>query len=215
MLTCYSHEVRLPQIDLVYIAFRLAVLDTLSQMELFGSLDDGPDGPFGYLVEVPFLEQVAPAVQVDLLADVWRRHWDTALHEASLLDAAVIYAGFQTAGRLCSDEPELTRLWLKAGPRLVRYQAGSRTTKKLYELFFAFWDDIDFLSIDELQDLEPNHAQRVRELMRLPEGAFEQMEEVLTRWRASSNVLANLEGLLTTDEIGGYSALLTRASETS
>jgi hypothetical protein len=100
MLTCYGDEVRLPQNDLAYIGFRLAILDTLYQLETANEVDEGDEVPFGYLTEVPFLERVAPAVQVDLLAGAWARHRDEALHEASLLDAAVVYAAFQTARRV-------------------------------------------------------------------------------------------------------------------
>jgi len=67
MLTCYGDEVRLPQTDLAYVGFRLAVLDTLCQMDVCH--EPGDEDLSGYLAEVPALEQVAPAVQVDLLAD--------------------------------------------------------------------------------------------------------------------------------------------------
>jgi hypothetical protein len=208
MLTCYGDEVRLPQNDLAYVGFRLAALDTLCQMDICQGLDDEDDVPFGYLMEVPFLAQVAPVVQVDLLADTWRRHRDAALHEASLLDAAVVYAAFHTAGRVISDEPTLARSWLRAGPQQVRGKVTRRTHQRLGDLFFEFWDDVDFLSIEELQDLTPEHARAVREMMRLHDGAFEQMEEVLMRCRASPTVLTNLEGLLTAAEIQGYGRLL-------
>src|SRR5262249_21592614 len=106
MLTCYSHKVRLPQNDPAYVGFRVAGLDTLCQLEISQEPGGDDEAPFGYLVEVPLLERVAPAVQVDLLADAWRRHRDTARHRASLLDAAVLYAAFGTAGRVLNDEPE-------------------------------------------------------------------------------------------------------------
>ena len=206
MLTCYGHEVRLPQNDLAYVGFRLAALDTLCQMDAFqGPGDEDIDG---YLAEVPVLEQVAPAVQVDLLADAWRRHQAPELHGASLLDAAVVYAAFRTAGRIVNDEFGLARAWLKAGPRRVHRRLTGRTPGRLHELFFEFWDDEDFLSLSELQDLAPEHARRVRELMRWPEETIREMEEVLTRWRASPAVLTNLEGLLTADEITGFAGVL-------
>ncbi len=209
MLTGCDEEVPLAQRDLTYVGFRLAALDTLCQMDICQDFsDDEDDVIFGYLVEVPFLAQVAPVVQVDLLADVWRRHRDVALHEASLLDAAVVYAAFQTVGRVISDEWKLARLWLKAGPQQVRCKLGSRTHQRLQDLFFEFWDDVDFLSLDELQDLTPEHARAVREMMRLQDGAFEQMEEVLMRCQASPAVLANLAGLLTGVETRGYGRLL-------
>ncbi len=130
------------------------------------------------------------------------------MHEASLLDAAVIYAAFNTAGRVINDEGKIARLWLKAGPQQVRCKLGGRTHQKLGNLFFDFWDDVDFLSLDELQDLTPEHASAVREMMRLHDGDFEQMEEVLMRCRASPAVLTNLEGLLTGAEIQGYGRIL-------
>ena len=78
----------------------------------------------------------------------------------------------------------------------------------LYDLFFEFWDDEDFLSLSELQDLTPEHARVVRELMRWPDETIQEMEDVLTRWRATPVVLANLEGLLTADEIKGFAQVL-------
>jgi hypothetical protein len=161
---------------------------------------------------VPFLAQVAPQVQADLLADLWARHRDTALHEASLLDAAVLYAALHTAGRVIHDEARVARLWLKAGPRQVNCRLGGRTPGRLRELFFVFWDDVDFLSLSELEDLEPEHARAVRELMRLPDGDVARMEEARTVWRASPALLANLEGLLTEEEIDGYGKLLGKLS---
>src|SRR5260370_28383478 len=104
MLTCYGDEVQLPQNDLAYVGFRLAALDTLCQMDACQGFGDEEDDAFGYLAEAPILAEVAPAVQVDLLAGVWRRHRDSALHAASLLDAAVVYAVFRTAGRVIHDE---------------------------------------------------------------------------------------------------------------
>jgi hypothetical protein len=175
MLIGCDEEVQLPQTDLTYVGLRLAALDTFCQMDICQGLDDEDGVLFGYLSEVPFLTQVAPVVQVDLLADVWKRHRDVALHEASLLDAAVVHAAFNTAGRVISDEWKLARLWLKAGPQQVRCKLGNRAHQKLTNLFFDFWDDVDFLSIDELQDLTPEHAKAVREMMRLHDGAFEQM----------------------------------------
>lgn len=147
-------------------------------------------------------------MQVDLLADAWRRHQALELHEASLLDAAVIYAAFCTTGRIINDEFELARTWLKASPRRVRYRLTERTSGRLHDLFFEFWDDVDFLSLSELQDLAPEHARHVREVMRWPDETIQEMEEVLTRWRPSPAVLTNLEGLLTADEIKGYVRVL-------
>jgi hypothetical protein len=98
--------------------------------------------------------------------------------------------------------------WLKAGAWPVRCRLGSRTAERLHDLCFEFWDDEDFLSLSQLQDLTPAHARRVRELMRWSDETIQEMEEVLTRWRVSAAVLTNLEGLLTAREIQGYGRLL-------
>src|SRR6476620_6496279 len=206
MLTCYGDEVHLPQNDLIYIAFRLAALETLCAMDVArASSEEDDEPPSGFLVEVPFLAQVALAVQVDLLADAWSRHQAAELHQATLLDAAVLYAACRTAGRIMHDEPTLVRKWLKPGPRRVRHRFTDRTPERLHELFFAFWDDIDFLSLSGLQDLAPEHARAVREVTGLADEDLQPMEEALARCRASPAVLAHLTGLLSAKEIQGFS----------
>src|SRR5947199_346120 len=92
MLTCYGHEVRLPQNNLAYLGFRLAALDTLCQLD---ACHDSGDDISSYLAEVPVLEQAAPVVQVDLLAGAWRRHQAPEHHKASL----------RNAGQLSSKSP--------------------------------------------------------------------------------------------------------------
>jgi hypothetical protein len=154
MLTCYGDEVRLPQNDLVYVAFRLAALETLCELDTANEFEDTEDEPpDGFLVEVPLLRQVAPAVQLDLLADVWMRHQAAELREASLLDAAVVFAACRTASRIIHDEPSIARKWLKPGPRRVRCRITNRMPERLKETFFEFWDDVDFLSVSALQVL--------------------------------------------------------------
>ena len=68
---------------------------------------------------MPFLEQVPLPVQVDLLAETWARHRNPDLVEASLLNAAVVYAACETAGRLIHDMPEVAHAWLQCHPRKV------------------------------------------------------------------------------------------------
>ena len=155
MLTCYGHSVRLPQDDLAYSAFRLALQETLSDIELHLDLEEEPDPPVGYLTEVPFLEQVPLPVQVDLLADAWARHHRPELTEASLLDAAVVYAACMTAGRLIEDMPDVAVVMLRDGPRKVNPRIIRRASIRLDEMFERFWDDRDFLLIDEWQDPPP------------------------------------------------------------
>jgi hypothetical protein len=208
MLTCYGHSVRLPQSDLAYLAFRLAVQETISDIELHLDLEEEPDPPTGYLIEVPFLEQVPLPVQVDLLAETWDRHRASDCVEATLLDAAVVYAACMTAARVINDMPEVAVATLRDGPRDVDVRILKRASARLEDMFERFWDDRDFLLIDEWQDLPPDHARRIKELMRLPDEVIEPMYEALQRWGASPEVSVRLEGLMTEAEIAEALPLL-------
>ena len=201
MLTCYEHHARLPQNSLVYLAFRLALKETLAETELYSSLEEEPSPPTGYLAEVPFLEQVHLPVQVDLLANAWARHRKPDLIEASLLDVAVVYAACETAGRVINDMPDVASAWIEGGPRKVRAGILKRMSRRLDAMFDRFWDDRDFLLIQDFQDLPPDRARQLKDSLRLPDEAMEPMYEALGRWYVSPDVTANLEGLLTGDEI--------------
>jgi hypothetical protein len=201
MLTCYGHRVRLPRSDLAYLAFRLAVQETLSDIDLYLDLEEEPDTPVGYLSEVPFLEQVPLPVQVDLLADAWARHHRPEPFEASLLDAAVVYAACMTACRIVDDMPEVAVVMLRGGPRRVHPRIIKRASFRLEEMFEQFWDDWDFLLMEDFQDLPPDRAKQLKDLLRLPDEVLEPMFEALERWRVSPDVAANLDGLMTEAEI--------------
>ena len=209
MLTCYGHEIRLPHNDLAYLAFRLAVQETLSDVELYRELEEEPDYPAGYLSEVPFLEHVPLQVQVDLLAETWNRHKQTELIEASLLDAAIVYAACQTAARIIEDMPEVAAAYFRDGPRQLKTRILSRATHRLENLFDAFWDDDDFLLLDELQDLPPKRSAEIRARMQIADEDVQSMYDALARWHVSPSVAANLQGLLTEAEIADAVPLLT------
>jgi hypothetical protein len=178
-------------------------LDALSHIERCLTSEDDPDLPLGYLAEVPLLRQVPLHVQVDLLADAWARHDRPELNEASLLDAAVVYAACTTAGHIIGGEPGLAVSMLRHGPRKVDRILGRRTSIQLDEMFARFWRDRGFLLIDELQDLPPGEAEHQKTMILLSDEALQPMYDVLCRWHVSSaHVEANLEGLLSDAEIG-------------
>jgi hypothetical protein len=191
----------MPQNDLAYLAFRLALQETLTDIELYRDLEEEPDVPTGYLSEVPFLEQVPLPVQVDLLAETWVKHHKPDLIEASLLDAAIVYAACETAGRIINDMPEVVVAWLKGGPRKVPPSIIKRASHRLEELFEDFWDDQDFLLIEQFQDLPPDHARQLKDMLRIPDEVIEPMYAALERWNVSANVAGNLVGLMTDAEI--------------
>lgn len=208
MLTCYNHTVRLPNNDLTYLAFRLAVQETLSDLELSHDLDEELDPPAGFLTLVPFLEQVPIPVQIDLLAATWAQHRQPRLIHASLLDAAVLYAVCTTASRIATDLPELVIPFLRAGPRNPSPRAIRKAMGQMDDLFEEFWDDHDFLMISDLQDLHPDQAEILKLQLGLSAEYIQPLYDALGRGRVSGDVSANLQGLLTDEEIKEAMSLL-------
>ncbi|MCY2987845.1 MAG: hypothetical protein NTY19_08285 [Planctomycetota bacterium] len=190
----------------------MAVQETLSDIELYRDLEEEPDYPAGYLSEVPFLEQVPLQVQVDLLAETWNRHQQAELIEASLLDAAIVYAACQTAARIIEDMREVAAAYFRDGPRQLKTRILRRAAHRLKNLFDAFWDDDDFLLLDELQDLPPDRSAQAKFLMRIADEDVQLFYDALARWHVSPNVAANLQGLLTEAEIVEAMPLLTATS---
>ncbi|MBP90282.1 MAG: hypothetical protein CMJ64_26855 [Planctomycetaceae bacterium] len=201
MLTCYNHTLRLPNNDLTYLAFRLAVQETLSDLELSLDLNEEPDPPTGFLTEVPFLEQVPLPVQIDLLAATWAQQRQPRLIQASLLDAAIIYAACTTASRLATDSPELVIPFLVAGPRNPTPRALQKAQGKMDDLFDEFWDDQDFLMVSDFQDMHPDQARQLKQQLGLPDEYLQPLYDALGRGRVSGAISANLQGLLTDEEI--------------
>jgi hypothetical protein len=201
MLICYGGRFRFPQSVLGYAAFRLAACDTLAAIELHADLGDDAETNLGYLAEVPFLEQCPLLVQLDLLADVWNRHRRRQWFHASLLDAAVVYAACHTTARLSEYDPKWAAACLKSGPRKANPRVVREAASRLTAMFDDFWDDYDFLLLEDLQDLAPDLADAIKLQLGLTEDCVEPLYEALGRAYPSSELAANLDGLLSADEI--------------
>ena len=201
MLICYGGRSRFPQSVLAYAAFRLAACDTLAAFELPVDLSDGAELDLGYLAEVPFLEQCPLLVQLDLLADVWNRHRRRQRFHASLLDAAVVYAACHTTARLSEYDPKWTAAYLRSGPRKANPRVARGAAPRLTAMFDDFWDDYDFLLLEDMQDLAPDLADAIKLQLGLTEDCVQPLYEALGRAYPSSELAANLDGLLNADEI--------------
>ena len=212
MLTCYSHSCRLPRGDLTYLAFRVAALDTLDNIEISGELGESPDEVGGFLGQVPILQQVLPPVQIDLLGETWSRQRTAELIEATLLDAAIVYAACQTAASVIEDDLKLAKLYLDGGPRQVRASITPNTPDRLDALFDRFWDDIDFLTLSDWQDMDAAQAAFLKRIMRFPDD--QPIYEALSRGRLSPDLPSNLVGLLTRKEIEECVAVLSALGST-
>jgi hypothetical protein len=124
-------------------------------------------------------------------------------HEASLLDAAVIYGAFREAARLVVDTPDLAELNLRDGPRAVNRQVLHRTSEWLQSMFYSFWEVEDFLCLSSLQDAPPGRADfdLLKQHLGLTAERMEPLYEVLGRAHVSPAIAENLTGLLTDEEI--------------
>jgi len=207
----YADQPRLPQTVLAYVAFRLCYFDLLTDLdtEAMVGTSDFDDAPFGFLTQVPFFQTVPPAVQLDLLASVWAKHHSPQVQPAMLIDAAVLWAIFNDAGRIGLEvwEGNLALL-LDDGPRSVTVTMDESLDEQWKEMFDEFWDDVDFLSLEDMQDMPPDDAKALREQFGIPEEWVDAMFAVLNRARASEAILNNLRGLLADTEIEDHRNLL-------
>jgi hypothetical protein len=191
----------LPQTDLTYFAFRVAFCDTLERFVLAEQARLGSDASFGYLTEVPFLRNVTPRVQLDLLLDTWSRHYDQdQTAAATLLDEAVVYAVCETAARVVKADRKAVRRFLRGGPRPLYPVLDEQLGESLHAMHVNLSNEGDFLLISQFQDLPPDDAKSLKAKFRLDEAACEPLFEALGRWRVSANFAAKAKGLLTPQE---------------
>lgn len=198
MLTAQKGCVQLPQNDLVYLAFRLAIkrnLLDLGEVLAFGS---EPRLPTGFLSVVPFLAGLPLQVQIDLLAETWARHSQPDCLEATLLDAAVLYAACRTASRL-ANLPEMAVLFLRRGPRELDLGILDGASEGLQKLFYGFWKLENFLWLNGVQKLPKDHL--IRYQLGLTKSEVRPMYDALRRACISPEITTNLTGLLNEQEI--------------
>ena len=202
MLTCYGHTCRLPRGDLTYVAFRTAALATLDDLDwvsddLEAVLNAGT--PIGFLSAVPLLANLDPIVQLDLLGDVWSRQRPRRHIEATLLDAAVVYAACETIRNLLSRHAARVQMYLREAPRSVRAKVDIYAAEKFEALFERFWDDLDFLTLSEWQDLPSAHSGFLKRYMNMADDS--PLFDALKQGTVSKAFRKNLHGVLTDDEV--------------
>ncbi len=201
-------EDTLPQSLLSYVAFRVAFRETLERMALWKQFEKHPVEAYGYLCEVPFLKEVAPQIQLDVLATTWHKHLDRSSVQADLVDESVIYAACETAAQLVEKEPALFAGYLRGGPFEVGVPVDQLLAAELRNLYLNLSNEGDFLLIGQFLDIAPAVAEPMKEQMGLHAAAVEAMYEPLSRWHLSAGFLENLRGLLTEAEIARVATLL-------
>lgn len=192
----------LPQNALSYLAFRLACVETLKFCEFSRHLPGEFREPFGFLTEVPFLREVAPQVQIALLAETWRKHISPDAHKANLVDEAAVYAVCETGARLVENLPEIVGPYIESGPLEARFPVDHFLASELRSLHLQLSNEGDFLLISQLQDLPPDEADEFKEQFHLNDAYLAPMFDVLGLWNIDvKKTVSKLEGLLTDREL--------------
>lgn len=198
----------LPQTELTYLAFRAAYRETLERIVLSQQVSVCGEWTFGYLTEVPFLREVAPQVQLDLLLDTWSRHRDADECAASLLDESVVYAACETAARLVRNDPAALAGFLHGGPQEVQVELRPRLAHGLVALHTTFCGDCDFLLLTQFMDLPPREARTLMAEFGIHPQDCQPLHDALARWHVGSDFAVRAAGLLTEREIAQSLAVL-------
>jgi hypothetical protein len=191
----------LPQTGLSYFAFRIAFQETLERICLAQQIGNYTADCFGYLTEVPFLRAVPPHVQLDLLAETWRKHASAEKFVADLVDESVIYAVCETSARIVEQEPHVVTRYLAGGPQSVGLKSDHLLAAELRALHLNLASDGDFLMISQFEDMPPDEAAESKRQFGLDDNRFEVMFDALGRWTMSAGFLTDLCGLMTKEEI--------------
>ncbi len=190
-----------PQVDLAYLAFRVAFFETLERIALADQVGLSGDRCFGFLTEVPFLRPVPPHVQLDFLLETWSRHIDLDRHQATLADESVIYAACETAARIVAVDPHTARRYMRHGPREVHHDFDPKLADTIQAFHVNLPNEGDFLLISQFQDMAPSDANPLKKKFGMSIPACDVMFEMLSRWHLSLEFAKNSAGLLTASEL--------------
>ena len=198
----------LPQSLLSYVAFRVAFRETFERLSLHKRSAFDVGDAYGYLGEVPFLREVPPQVQLDLLASTWHRHVNRETHAADLLDESVIYAVCEAAARLVEVDADAFVNQMRGGPVDLAVPVDSFLARELRLLYLELPNDADFLLVSQFLDLEPDEALRHKIEMGIDPKRLEPLFDILGRWHVSPQFPARLRGLLTEAEVASVTTIM-------
>lgn len=198
----------LPQTLLSYVAFRVAFRETFENLSLHKRCMSNQTVLFGYLSEVPFLQEVAPAVQLDLIASTWHKHLSREEYQADLVEESVVYAACELTARLIETTPETVSKLLSGGPLDMSFPLDAYLARELRLLYLELPNDGDFLLMSQFLDLEPEQSIERKLQMGVNPSRVEPMFDVLGRWHVSPEMTRQLKGLLTEAETARVASIL-------
>jgi hypothetical protein len=199
MLTICSDIV--PQSKLSYLAFRLAAFETFKLMEFAQQSGQDFRDPYGFLIEVPFLRETAPQVQLSVLAGTWSKICSPIRHHATLVDESVLYAVCETSARILEHIPQLFQSFTETGPIRFLNEPDKKLIRDLRALHLDLSNEGDFLLISQFLDLSPDEALRYKRQFRMSEFCLEPLFDVLSLWHCIPGIEKKLTGLFTPDEL--------------
>lgn len=200
-----------PQTQLSYLAFRLAAYETFKLIEFAQQSGQEFRDPYGYLTEVPFLREVAPQVQLSLLAETWAKLNSPRREHATLVDESVLYAVCETAARILEQIPELFHSFTETGPVRFARQPDKAAVKQLRAIHLDLANEGDFLLISQFQDLDPTEASNYKRQFRMSDHYLEPLFGVLGQWHIASETSSRFAGLFHPEELAELMPILKTA----
>ncbi|HSG71081.1 MAG TPA: hypothetical protein VLA12_11735 [Planctomycetaceae bacterium] len=202
MYSLALNRLSVPRIELTYLACRIAFLETQERIVLARQFPETPQEGFGYLTEVPFLREVSPEVQLDLLARAWERCSTDNTPPFSMLEESILFAACERAvWCLGCEESDVIERHLGSGPVSLAGRSRNEWQTLLQMYQFDVSPMADFLLLDELADLSPEEAECARTDWGISREQTDPMFDVLSEWRSSPGMHDRLAGLLTPGEI--------------
>jgi hypothetical protein len=202
----------LPQNDLVFLSFFLTAnrtlfeIDRLRQIEQSGQSletwlggDEEPEsGPRPYLAWTPLLAGLPARIQLDLLAETWRKHDARRTYRATLVDGCVVNAACMQARLLLEQDDEFAETLLEDSPRQLDLRLDEWARERLRLIYPRWWRSFNPVEFREISALEEEFTPR----------QVAQVREAAARTRSSPDVERNLAGLLSRAEIRRSRGLL-------
>lgn len=191
----------LPYTERVYLAFRIAFLETMERLALAEHLELENHRAFGFLTQVPFLKSVPAQVQLDLLSELWDRHLDRNSYSANYLDEALVYAMCETASSVIRQDPRQAEQIAQNGPLPCAVVINSRLADQFQQLHLDFAGEGHYLLVSQYQDLPPQEAEKFKQQSGIVAGKCDSLFEALSRWRVRPGFEERACGLLTAAEL--------------
>ena len=197
----------LPFSEQVYIAFRIAILETEERLALAHQIDLTDHTGFGYLTQVPFLKSVAPQVQIDLLLDFWNRYLARERYASDYLDESIVYSVCETAANVIRSQPGVAERFISSGPLSCPFTPTAQYADGIQKLHLDFVGNGHFLMLSQFQDLPSEEAVNLKKEFGIHADKCERMFETLGRWNVSVDIESRAIGLLSTAESARFADL--------